>query len=92
MARQPRIYRYVCPACDRDQTVICRYCGTTYRLDTVKQPNEKWVKRHILFGERQWKRAVARAAVTPGVNGPSELIRLALDEILALPPIHLISS
>lgn len=92
MPRQPRIFRYFCAKCGRTQTVNCKSCGATYVLDTVKQPQEKWVKRHIRFGERQWNRAVARAKVTPGVNGPSELVRLALDEVLALPPIRLISS
>jgi hypothetical protein len=92
MARQPRIFRYFCPKCGRQQTVNCKSCGSTYVFDPVKQPQEKWVKRHILFGERQWARAVTRAKVTPGVNGPSELVRLALDEILAMPPVRLISS
>jgi hypothetical protein len=92
MARQTRIFKFNCPKCGVENTATCKHCGTLYRFDPVKQPGEKMVKRHILFGERQWQRAVARAKVTPGVNGPSELVRLALAEILAMPPIRLISS
>ena len=92
MARQPRIFKYHCPTCGREQTVTCKYCKATYIFDPLRQPGEKWVIRRLRFGERQWQRAVARAKVTPGVNGPAELIRMALDEILAMPPVRLISS
>ena len=92
MARQPRIFRYHCPKCGREQSVNCRYCQATYIFDPLMAPGEKRVKRHIWFGERQWLRAVTRAKVTPGVNGPAELVRMALDEILAMPPVRLISS
>ena len=92
MARQPRIFRYFCPKCGVQNTATCKHCGTLYRFDTVIAPGEKRVKRHLWFGQRQWERAVARAKVTPGVNGPAELIRLALDEILSMPPHKLISA
>jgi predicted RNA-binding Zn-ribbon protein involved in translation (DUF1610 family) len=91
MARQPRIFRYFCPKCGVENTATCKHCKTTYRFDPVKQPGEKLVLRHILFGERQWQRMVARAKVTPGINGPSEFVRMACDEVLSMPPHRLFS-
>ncbi len=92
MARQPRTFKYSCPKCGREQTVNCRHCGATYIFDPTRQPGEKWVNKKLRFGERQWERIVARAKVTPSVNGPAELIRLMCDECLAMPPVRLISS
>ena len=92
MARQPRTFKYFCPKCGREQTVNCKYCGATYIFDPTRQPGEKWVNKKVRFGERQWQRIVARAKVTPSVNGPAELIRLMCDECLAMPPVRLICS
>lgn len=92
MARQPRTFKYFCPKCGREQSVNCRHCGATYIFDPTKQPNEKWIIHRVRFGERQWQRILARAKVTPGVNGPAEFIRLACDEVLAMPPVRLISA
>ena len=92
MARQPRIFKYSCPKCGREQTVQCKHCRATYIFDTVTQPGEKLVGKKVYFGARQWERILARAKVTPGVNGPAEFIRLACEEVLALPPNRLISS
>ena len=92
MARQPRIFKYFCPQCGVENTATCKHCGATDVFDLVKQPAEKWIITRVRFGERQWQRIVARAKVTPCVNGPAEFIRLAGDEVLAMPPIRLISS
>jgi len=92
MARQPRIFKYFCPKCSREQTVNCKFCKATYIFDTAKRPDEKWVSLRVRVGEQMYQRIVARAKVTPGVNGPAEFIRLACAEVLALPPIRLISS
>jgi hypothetical protein len=92
MARQPRIFRYFCPKCGVQNTATCRHCKTIYHFDTVKAPDEKWVIQRVRFPERMWQRIVVRAKVTPGVNGPAELIRLACAEVLAMPPVRLISS
>ena len=92
MARQPRTFRYHCPKCAREQTVNCKYCGATYVFDSAKLPDEKWVNMRVRVGEQMYQRIVARAKVTPGVNGPQELVRLACAEVLAMPPVMLISS
>ena len=92
MARQPRVFKYFCPKCGRQNTAICKGCGALYIFDTVKQPYEKWIITRVRFGERQYQRILARARVTPGVNGPAELIRLMCDECLAMPPVRLISA
>ena len=92
MARQPRTFYYDCPHCGHRQNVNCTFCGKTYIFDPTKRPNEKWVIKKIRFGELQWQRLVARAKVTPAVEGPAELIRLMCDECLAMPPVRLISS
>jgi phage terminase large subunit GpA-like protein len=92
MARQPRTFYYHCPHCGRRQNVNCKFCGKTYIFDPTKRPDEKWVIKKVRFGELQWQRLVARAKVTPAVEGPAELIRLMCDECLAMPPVRLISS
>ena len=92
MARQPRTFYYDCPHCGRRQNVNCKFCKATYIFDPTKKPDEKWVKREIRFGQLQWERLVVRAKVTPGVEGPAELIRIMVDECLAMPPVRLISS
>lgn len=93
MAKRPsRIFRFHCPRCGVLNTATCKRCKTLYRFDPVIAPGEKRVKRHLWFGERQWQRIVPRATVTPGVGSPAEFVRLACDEILAMPPHRLISS
>jgi len=89
--RATRIFRFHCPRCGVLNTTTCQHCGTLYRFDPVIAPGEKRVKRHIWFGERAWERMVARAKVTPGINGPAEFIRMACDEVLSMPPHKLIS-
>lgn len=92
MARQPRTFKYTCPKCGLEQSVQCRRCKTTYVFDPTRVPGEKLLAKKCYFGERQWERIVARAKVIPGVHGPNEFLRLAAEEILALPPNMLISS
>ena len=60
----------------------CPACG---EVTTVK------CSKPVQFGDREWKRLVARAKVTPGVRSPSEFVRLALDRALSRPPQRLIA-
>ena len=92
MARQPLAFKYFCPRCGVENTATCRHCKAIYRFDPVKQPDKRWVIQRVRFGERQWQQIVARAKITPGVNGPAEFIRLACAEVLAMPPVRRISS
>ena len=92
MARQPRIFRYFCPKCGREQTVQCKFCKATYVFDLVRQPGEKQVRLRLTIGEQLLEKVVIRAKVTPGVNGPQGYIRLAICEALAMPAGRLISS
>jgi hypothetical protein len=92
LARQPRTFKYTCPNCGRQQTVNCKHCHATYVFDPTRQPGEKLVGKKVYFGQRQWDQIVARAKVTPAVNGPGEFVRLACAEVLAMPPVRLISS
>lgn len=52
------------------------------------QPGEKRVLRHLKFGDDQWKRIMARAKVQ-GISA-SELVRMACEERLLMPPERLI--
>ena len=92
MARQPRTFYYDCPHCSLHQNVHCKRCKKVYVFDPTRRPGEKLVQKKLSFGEIQWDRVVARAKVTPGVAGPAELIRIMVDECLAMPPVRLISS
>lgn len=92
MPRQPRTFYYHCPKCGRKQSVNCKHCGATYVFDPTRRPGEKLLSKKVRFGELQWQRLVVRAKVTPGVEGPAELIRIMVDECLAMPPVRLISS
>jgi hypothetical protein len=85
-------FRPHCPACGAVTTAKCRLCGAVYGLDPINELGEKGICKPIHFDERQWEDLVARAKVTPGVNGPAELVRLVCEEVLAMPPHGLISS
>ena len=69
----------------------CRRCGAADNLDPMDARGEKMVSKPVQFGDREWKRLVARAKVTPGVRSPSEFVRLALDRALSRPPQRLIA-
>jgi len=84
--------RFHCTACGAVTTAKCRKCGAVDNLDPMDARGEKMVSKPIPFGDREWKRLVARARATPGVRSPSEFIRLALDRALSRPPQRLISS
>lgn len=88
----PRIFRYACPKCDAVNTARCARCGEVYTFDPVNAPGEKRVQQRIWFGEKQWQRIKNRAYVTPGVGSASELVRMACEEVLAIPPHRLIIS
>ena len=88
----PRIFRFHCPFCQAENTATCRKCGQMYKFDPINAPGEKRVKQRIWFGERQWQRIMTRAKITPGVGSTAEFVRLACEELLAMPPQRLISS
>lgn len=92
MARQPRTFKYTCPSCGKEQSVHCRFCKAPYVFDLARKPGEKQVRVRLTLGESLCQRMIARAKVTPGVSGHQEFIRLAICEVLAMPPIRLISS
>ena len=87
-----RIFMYRCPSCNHLNYSKCLRCGMIYKFDPQNAPGEKRIQRRIWFGERQWDQIKARAKVTPGVNSASELVRLACETILGIPPHWLISS
>ena len=82
------IFRFNCPKCGASNTSTCRKCGELYRFDPTRRPGERLVKRHLNFGEDQWKRIEARAKIL-GIT-TAELVRLGMVEILILPPQRLI--
>lgn len=92
MARQPRTFKYICPSCGREQTVQCKFCKATYVFDPARTPGEKLVRVRLTIGESLFQRIMARAKVTPGINGYQEYIRLAICDALAIPAGRLISS
>lgn len=81
-----KIIGFDCPTCSALNPLKCRRCGAVYKLGPVHAPGEKWTRRRIHFGERQWEALVARAKATPGVSGPSEFLRLAIERFLSRPP------
>jgi len=86
-----KIIGFDCPTCGAVNTLKCRKCGEVYKLGPVKAPGEKWIRKPIPFSEGQWERLVASAKATPGVNGPAELVRLALKRALSMPLQRLIA-
>ena len=88
----PRIFRFDCLKCGTSNTAKCRKCGEIYKFDPVNAPGEKRVQQRIWFGEKQWQRIKNRAFVTPGIGSASEFVRLACEEVLAIPPHNLIIS
>lgn len=92
MARQPRIFKYTCPSCGREQNVKCKFCKALYVFDPVRQPGEKQVRVRLTLRESLLQRVITRAKVTPGIVGHQEYIRLAICEALAMPAGRLISS
>jgi hypothetical protein len=64
----------------------------TYKFDPENAPGKKRIQQRIWFGERQWQRIKGRAIVTPGIGSAAEFVRLACEEVLAIPPHRLISS
>jgi len=92
MARQPRIFKYSCPKCGKEQTVHCRFCKAVYLFDLVNKPGEKQVRLRVRVPESLFKKVMVRAKVTPGVIGYQEYIRLALYEAVSMPAGNLISS
>jgi hypothetical protein len=88
----PRIFKYHCPFCQAENTARCRKCGEVYKFDPVNAPGEKRIQQRIWFGEKQWLRIMNRAKVTPGIGSAAEFVRLACEEVLAIPPHRLIIS
>lgn len=87
-----RIFRYRCPLCNYLNVSKCAKCGVIYKLGPENAPGEKRIQQRIWFGERQWDRIKGRAKVTPGIGSASEFVRLACEEVLAIPSHRLISS
>ena len=88
----PRIFRFHCPFCQAENTARCRKCGEVYKFDPVNAPGQKRIQQRVWFPERTWQRIKARAIVTPGIGSAAEFVRLACEEVLAMPPQRLISS
>ena len=74
------------------RSAICPKCGEVYEFDPNPAPSERKTNQRIWFPGSMWGRIVARAKVTPGVANAAELVRLACDEVLAIPPHHLLIS
>jgi hypothetical protein len=83
----PRIFRYHCPFCGKENTPKCQECGEVYKFDPVNAPSERRIQQRIGFPERMWLRIKERAYLTPGIGSASEFVRLACCEVLALPPL-----
>ena len=81
--------RFSCTHCGAVSKAKCRKCGTVRDLDLIKDPGDKWVSLPIYFTETDWQRIVDLAGATPGVDGPLELVNVALHRILSMPPIVL---
>jgi hypothetical protein len=82
----PRIFRYHCPFCGKENTSRCQECGEVYKFDPVNLPGERRIQQRIAFPERMWLRIKERAYLTPGIGSASEFVRLACYEVLELPP------
>ena len=87
-----KIFRFHCPACQALNTANCRKCGALYKFDPQNAPGEKRIQQRIRFGEGQWHRIMGRARITPGIGSAAEFVRLACEEVLAIPPHRLIIS
>ena len=85
-----RIFRYRCPSCNHLNYSKCARCGMIYKLGPQNAPGEKRVQQRIKFGERQWERVKARARMSG--MAPTELVRLAVEDMLFMTPHRMLSS
>jgi hypothetical protein len=74
------------------RSVMCPKCSEVFEFDPNTVPHERNTNQRMWFPESMWARIMARAKVTPGVASAAELVRLACDEVLAIPPHHLLIS
>lgn len=70
----------------------CPKCGKAFEFDPTNVPGEKRTRHRIWFPESMWRGIVARAKVTRGVGSASEVVRLACEDVLAIPPRNLLIS
>jgi hypothetical protein len=68
----------------------CAKCDGIYKLGPQNAPGEKRIQQRIWFRERQWDRIKARARMS-GI-APTELARLAVEDMLWQTPHRMLSS
>jgi hypothetical protein len=81
--------RFACTHCGAVSTARCRKCGAVTDFDLTPDPGQHCVSVPIYFNEANWQRLGEIAKATPGVDGPLELLRMALLRLLSIPPIVL---
>lgn len=86
MPRTSKHFKFTCQRCHAESVATCPKCGVAYVFDPVNLPGEARVIRSIAFPRSTWERMEARARITPGLAGPSEFVRLAVNELLASTP------